>query len=81
MAGRQGATTRRVARLYTLMSLAPLLILAVAVAGLMFGEEAARGQISHQLAGVLGDQGALAVQAITSAGDPGCAPRRASACP
>jgi membrane protein len=50
--------------LYTLMSLAPLLILAVAVAGLMFGEEAARGQIAHQLAGVLGDKGALAVQAI-----------------
>lgn len=50
--------------LYTLMSLAPLLILAVSVAGLMFGEEAARGQIAHQLAGVLGDKGALAVQAI-----------------
>src|ERR1041384_5449302 len=38
--------------LYTLMSLAPLLILAVAVAGLLFGEEAARGQIAQQLAGV-----------------------------
>ena len=50
--------------LYTLMSLAPLLILAVSVAGLMFGEDAARGQIAHQLAGVLGDKGALAVQAI-----------------
>jgi membrane protein len=50
--------------LYTLMSLAPLLILVVSVAGLWFGEEAARGQIAHQLAGVLGDKGALAVQAI-----------------
>jgi membrane protein len=50
--------------LYTLMSLAPLLILAVSVAGLMFGDEAARGQIAHQLAGVLGDKGALAIQAI-----------------
>jgi membrane protein len=50
--------------LYTLMSLAPLLILAVSVAGLMFGDEAARGQIANQLAGVLGDKGALAVQAI-----------------
>jgi membrane protein len=50
--------------LYTLMSLAPLLVLAVSVAGLMFGDEAARGQIAQQLAGVLGDKGALAVQAI-----------------
>lgn len=50
--------------LYTLMSLAPLLILVVSVAGLWFGDEAARGQIAHQLAGVLGEKGALAVQAI-----------------
>lgn len=49
---------------YTLLSLAPLLIFAVSVAGLMFGEEAARGQISGQLAGILGEKGALAVQAI-----------------
>jgi membrane protein len=50
--------------LYTLMSLAPLLILAVSVAGFMFGDDAARGQIADQLSGVLGEKGALAVQAI-----------------
>ena len=50
--------------LYTLLSLAPLLILAVSVAGLLFGEDAAKGQIAGQLAGILGDKGALAVQAI-----------------
>jgi len=50
--------------LYTLMSLAPLLILAVSVAGLMFGNDAARGQIQSQLAGVLGEQGAGVVQSI-----------------
>ena len=50
--------------LYTLMSLAPLLVLAVSVAGLMFGEDAARGQIAQQLSGVLGEKGALAIQAI-----------------
>ncbi|HET9622277.1 MAG TPA: YihY/virulence factor BrkB family protein [Kofleriaceae bacterium] len=50
--------------LYTLMSLAPLLILAVSVAGLMFGDDAARGQIAHQLSGVLGAKGALAIQDI-----------------
>lgn len=30
---------------YTIFSLAPMLIIAIAVAGLVFGEEAARGQI------------------------------------
>jgi membrane protein len=50
--------------LYTLLSLAPLLILAVSIAGLLFGEEAARGQIAQQLSGILGDKGAVAVQAI-----------------
>jgi membrane protein len=49
---------------YTLLSLAPLLIFAVSVAGLLFGEDAARGQIAGQLAGILGEKGALAVQAI-----------------
>jgi membrane protein len=52
--------------LYTLMSLAPMLILAVSVSGLIFGDEAARGQIAHQLAGVLGDSGALAVQSVVA---------------
>jgi membrane protein len=50
--------------LYTLLSLAPLLILAVSVAALLFGEDAARGQIAQQLSGVLGDKGAVAVEAI-----------------
>jgi len=50
--------------LYTLMSLAPLLIFAVSVAGLLFGDDAARGQIAQQLASVLGEKGALAVQAV-----------------
>jgi membrane protein len=50
--------------LYTLMSLAPLLILAVAVAALLFGDDAARGQIAQQLAGVVGQKGAVVVQQI-----------------
>ncbi len=50
--------------LYTLLSLAPLLIFAVSVAGLIFGEDAAKGQIAGQLASVLGEKGAIAVQAI-----------------
>jgi membrane protein len=47
---------------YTLFSLAPMLLIAIAVAGAAFGEEAARGEIFRQLAGLLGPAGAAAVQ-------------------
>ncbi len=49
---------------YTLFSAAPLLIIAIAVAGLFFGEEAARGEIVAQIQDLIGTQGALAVQAL-----------------
>jgi membrane protein len=49
---------------YTLLSLAPLLILAVSVAGLAFGEEAARGEIAGQLQAVFGSAAADAIQGI-----------------
>src|SRR5262245_20526842 len=47
---------------YTTFSLAPLLIIVIAVAGIVFGEEAARGEIMSQLAGLIGTNGAEAVQ-------------------
>ncbi|HEY0877985.1 MAG TPA: YihY/virulence factor BrkB family protein, partial [Zeimonas sp.] len=47
---------------YTLFSLAPLLLIVVSVAGLVFGEEAARGEVFGQLQGMLGDDGASAVE-------------------
>jgi membrane protein len=49
---------------YTMFSLAPLLLIVIAVAGLLFGEEAARGEIASQLAALMGDAGASAVQAL-----------------
>ena len=49
---------------YTLFSLAPMLLVAIAVAGAVFGEEAARGEIFRQLAGLLGRGGAAAVQEL-----------------
>ena len=49
---------------YTLFSIAPLLLIVVSIAGLAFGEEAARGEILDQLAGVMGEQGARTVQAL-----------------
>jgi membrane protein len=49
---------------YTLLSIAPLIILAVAVTGLAFGETAARQHISGELAGVVGSGAAVAIQSI-----------------
>lgn len=47
---------------YTVLSIAPLLLIVIAVAGFVFGEDAARGEIYQQLHGMLGSHGALAVQ-------------------
>src|SRR3954468_19893524 len=54
---------------YTLFSIAPLLLIVIAVAGLAFGEEAARGEIFGQLAGLIGADGAKAVQGLLQAAD------------
>jgi membrane protein len=47
---------------YTLFSLAPLMLIVVSVGGMVFGENAARGEIASQLAMLMGSAGALAVQ-------------------
>jgi len=49
---------------YTLFSIAPLLLIVIAIAGQIFGIEAARGEIVSQLRGLMGNQGAQAVQAL-----------------
>ena len=49
---------------YTLFSIAPVLIIVIAVAGFFLGDEAARGEIVVQLRGLLGDDGAAAVQGL-----------------
>jgi membrane protein len=56
---------------YTTFSLAPLLIIVIAVAGLVFGQEAARGEIVFQLHGLVGEEGAKTVEELlTSASRP-----------
>jgi membrane protein len=47
---------------YTLFSLAPILIIAIAVAGLFFGHEAATNQIVHTLQSLVGQESAKAIQ-------------------
>lgn len=52
---------------YTVFSVAPLLLIVISVAGLVFGQEAARGEIFSQLSGLMGPQGASAVQGLLEA--------------
>ncbi|RZL52230.1 MAG: YihY/virulence factor BrkB family protein [Variovorax sp.] len=52
---------------YTVFSVAPLLLIVISVAGLVFGQDAARGEIFAQLSGLMGPQGALAVQGMLEA--------------
>lgn len=49
---------------YTMFSIAPLLLIVISTAGLVFGEEAVRGEIFGQLQGLMGDRGAEAVQGL-----------------
>jgi membrane protein len=53
---------------YTLTSIGPVLFIVVAIAGVVFGEDAARGAITDQLGGLMGQQGSELLQtAIQSA--------------
>lgn len=47
---------------YTVFSLGPILLLAVAVAGLFFGQAAARGEIHQQIGSLIGPQAAAEVE-------------------
>jgi membrane protein len=49
---------------YTLFSMAPVLILVIAIAGAFFGAQAAQGEIVGQLSGLLGSVGAEAIQTV-----------------
>jgi membrane protein len=49
---------------YTLFSLAPLLVIAIAVAGFVFGREAAQNQIVETMGGMIGPESAQAIQGM-----------------
>ena len=49
---------------YTLFAIAPVLLMATAIAGMVFGPEAVRGEIVSQLDHLIGREGALAVQGL-----------------
>src|SRR4051812_11312076 len=49
---------------YTLFALAPILIVAISIGGLVFGPEAVRGEIVGQIQGLIGREGAEAIQSM-----------------
>jgi hypothetical protein len=57
---------------YTVFSMAPLLLIVIAVSGFVFGEDAASGRLFAELSGSLGPDAAAAVQGmVRSASQPG----------
>lgn len=52
---------------YTLFSMTPILVVVIAVAGYFFGAEAAQGEIVTQMQGLVGPNGAQAIQALLAA--------------
>jgi membrane protein len=52
---------------YTMLSIAPFLLIVISLAGMIFGVEAARGEITAQLQGLMGREGAEAVQNLLEA--------------
>src|ERR1044072_6162997 len=57
---------------YSALSIAPLLVIALAMAGFFLGEDAARGQIVNELQSLVGPEGGKAIEdMIQSANRPG----------
>jgi membrane protein len=51
---------------YTAFSLAPLLVIVIAIAGLVFGQQAVQGHLSAQIQGLVGAEGAQAVETMVA---------------
>src|SRR5262249_2016415 len=49
---------------YIALSLSPLLLVVIAIAGAVFGEDAARGEVAHQIQDLVGQDGAKAIQSM-----------------
>lgn len=52
---------------YAVFSLGPLLIIAIAIIGFVYGQEAAQGKIAEQMQGLFGQNGAEAIQTMAEA--------------
>jgi len=49
---------------YTVFSIAPVLLIVISIAGLVFGEDAARGEIVAQLQGLMGSDAAKTIEGL-----------------
>ena len=49
---------------YSAFSLTPMLIIIIAIAGMIFGEEAVRGQIVGQIQDLIGRDGAVMIETL-----------------
>jgi len=54
---------------YTVFSIAPLMIIMIAIAGAVWGEEAVQGEIMRQLGSMVGEEGASGVEAMIQSAD------------
>ena len=54
---------------YTVFSIAPLLLIVISIAGLVYGEDAARGAVFYQVRGMMGDAAAVALQGLLASVD------------
>lgn len=52
---------------YSIFAMAPLVIIAISVAGLVFGQQAARGEVYQQIEWLLGAKGATEIQTLIQA--------------
>jgi membrane protein len=53
---------------YTLLSLAPVIVIAVALAAVVYGKDAAEGRLASEIGGVAGPEAARAIQEIIKGG-------------
>ncbi len=60
----QASRTGAALAFYTVFSLAPILLLSIAIAGFFFGAQAARGEIFEQISELIGPAGAATVQTV-----------------
>ena len=53
---------------YTVFSLAPLVMIVIGIAGFFWGEEAVRGELLRQISGMVGENGATAIEGVIRSG-------------
>jgi membrane protein len=54
---------------YSVFSVGPLMVIAIGIAGLVFGQEAARGEVQDQLSGMVGQSAAAAIDSMLASAD------------